>query len=536
VGQEFLKYVNYVLRRLWIVLLLAALAGGAVYWYLGRQAPTYRSEAKVFIGNAITSPNPNPSEVSLARSLVSTYIELAETRNILQGTLDDLGLDGVISINRLKSMVSARQVLETSILIIRVTDSQRERARDIANTIVQKLIEGSPTTLTPEEQRQLNVLQGQIDAIQEQITTRSVEAIRIGAALDEATTANNQREILTLTEQYNRIIDQLDTARGNLAQFTNTYLDLSNRVNRLTLVEEGQLPVRSLNVNRNLVTILVVFIVIGMTIGGLLLYLEYIDGKIRTENEVQKWLQVPVLGLIKRVKKTSEKAQNYLVAHNPRSPMFEGYRQVMSKLLFSGERPQSLSNIYLVVSPDKREGRSFSAANLAVIMAEAGIKTLLIDGDLRKPIIHDIFNLNNSVGLVPLLAQINENPDYAERTPNDTQTIILARHQIQVSSISNLQVMTSGLAGTEVSANMLGFQNLQRALNAIQSEFDFDAVIIDTPPAQLMADSHVIAASVKPNVILIAAIGHTNREELIKIKDQFVQVGSTVSGTILNSV
>lgn len=535
--QELLKYTLYVIKRIWIVLLLTAVVTGGVYWYLGRQRPTYRAETRVFVGNVTTSPNPDRVDQLIAQDLVPTYIELVRTSDVLQATLEDLDLTETMSVGRLRGMISAREILNTSIFVIRVTDSNRERAAEIANTLAENLIERSPTNPTADEQLQLQILRQQIEDLQSQIDTRSDQAIEIGNALDVARAQELEREVFDLTQQYNQVVEQLDTARGVLAQLSSSYQGLSNRVNRLTIVEAAQPPSGSTNINRNLVTLLAAVGTMGVGIAGLLLYLEYVDGKIRIENEIKRMLHVPLLGSIPHVRGISS-PPNALVTQKPGSRAYEGFRAVLTKLLFSSAgqaaQAQHEAHVYLISSPDKVEGRSFIAANLAVIVAEAGLKTLLIDADLRKPMLNAVFDLDNTCGLVPLLAQINTNPQYEEQSPNDTQVIVLTRQHIQNTQVKNLKVMTTGLSGVSLSSEMLGFQNLQRALDAIQREFDFDIILFDTPPALLTSDTYVLSASIGAEIILVVNSGRSNRADLIKVRDQYQHIGSNISGAILN--
>ncbi|MDX1993007.1 MAG: Wzz/FepE/Etk N-terminal domain-containing protein [bacterium] len=530
--QELRKYIFYILKRIWIVLLLTALVAGSAYVYLSRQPRAYRAEVKILVGNQITSANPDLNSARVAEDLVPTYIELARSRDILQATIDDLDLSG--SVNGLRRRVNVREVLNTSIFIIRVTDTNRQRAADTANALAENLIELSPTNPTPEEQTQLRILSQQIEDLQVQIDTRSEQAIEVGADLDEARTAGNERDVFDLTQQYNQIIEQLDTARGVLAQLSDSYQSLNNRINRLTIAEEATPPGSASNINHRLVTVLAAAGTFGLGIAGLLLYLEYFDGKIRIENEIVRWVQVPVLGSIRSVRGINKKPVSYLVTQHMGTSAYEDFRTVLTKLLFS-ESGEQVDKVYMIASPIRREGRSFIAANLAVIMADAGVKTLLIDANLRSPILDKVFELDNSIGLVPLLGQINNNPEYEQQSPNDTQVIVLTRHHIQDTSVKNLKIMTSGLNGTEVSSDMMGFQNLRRSLDAIQREFDFDVILIDTPPALSVSDAYVMAASIGAEVILVIDAGNTDRGDVIQVRDQFLHTGNNLSGAILNT-
>jgi capsular exopolysaccharide synthesis family protein len=217
---------------------------------------------------------------------------------------------------------------------------------------------------------------------------------------------------------------------------------------------------------------------------------------------------------------------------------------VQTSLLFSsttgktGSLVRPESRVYIIASPNPREGRTTTIANLAVIAAEAGLRVLLVDADLRKPDIHKIFGLQNQSGLATLLAQTAAEPEMLNGSNgSEGRFLEVFNEYVQATKLSNLKIMSSGLNGTELrSTQLLGFDNLRRCVEIIQNSGQFDVILFDTAPTSTTADSYVLAATTQANVILLAEAKRTNRTSAIKTREQFTHLNANLSGVILNKL
>jgi receptor protein-tyrosine kinase len=194
----------------------------------------------------------------------------------------------------------------------------------------------------------------------------------------------------------------------------------------------------------------------------------------------------------------------------------ESFRSLLTSILFSGkngDRPRVL----VLTSASPMEGKTTVASNLGIALAEIKRKVLIIDGDLRKPRMHEIFDLPNERGLKSLLY---EHPLTADGL----------YQVVQETSIPGLFVLPSGTA-TENAANLLYSENLPLLLAKFKR--DFDMVIIDTPPMLQMPDARIVGRRADA-VILVTRAGHTTRDLALAANQRFAEDKTRVLGTILN--
>lgn len=203
-----------------------------------------------------------------------------------------------------------------------------------------------------------------------------------------------------------------------------------------------------------------------------------------------------------------------LITHeNPKSPISEAYRMLRTNILFSNlDRPLKS---FAVTSFSVNEGKTTTVANLAVIFSQQGSRVLLIDGDLRKPVIHRIFGFENINGLTDILLKHDDYVKYIKR-----------------SQIDHLDVLVCGTLPPNPSELLLS-----RAMrNLIQQVRDYyDIVLIDAPPVGIVTDA-AITSSMVDGVILVAAAGKVTVDELLRAKEILNKVNANIIGVVLNKI
>ncbi|CAA7603170.1 CobQ/CobB/MinD/ParA nucleotide binding domain protein [Acididesulfobacillus acetoxydans] len=202
-----------------------------------------------------------------------------------------------------------------------------------------------------------------------------------------------------------------------------------------------------------------------------------------------------------------------ITARKPKSPISEAYRTLRTNVQFTAVDGEVKK--ILVTSAGPGEGKSATAANLAVSMAEAGQRVLIIDGDLRNPTQHKLFGLSNLEGLSTALVQ--------EKA---------IRELIRETKFTGLTVLSSGPIPPNP-AELLNSKRMKRFLEEAAEEFD--TILIDTPPVIAVADASILAQSVD-GVILVLASGEVNREYALRAKEQLEKVGAKLLGAVLNKV
>ena len=194
----------------------------------------------------------------------------------------------------------------------------------------------------------------------------------------------------------------------------------------------------------------------------------------------------------------------------------ESFRATLVSILFSGENG-SRPRVMVVTSANEAEGKSTVVSNLGIAIAEVNQKTLLIDADLRKPRMHDIFNLKNDKGLSELL-----------RSKDPVATLL--EGVIQETHIPDLYVLTSG-AATAAATSLLYSNRMPELIQKLRTEFE--TILIDTPPMLQIPDARVLGRMVD-RVVLVMRAGKTTRAAAIAARQRFAEDGTRMLGTILN--
>lgn len=265
---------------------------------------------------------------------------------------------------------------------------------------------------------------------------------------------------------------------------------------------------------------------LGMMMGfclglGVVFVLEMADKSIKTHEDVKRYLKLSMIGVIPTVKfddyelKDSEKAKSIssqIVTHDySPTPVGEAYRALRTNLLFSRHFGEIRTLVIGSASPG--EGKSFTAANLAITLAQQKSNTLIIDADLRRGVLHNSFNCPKKPGLTNYLTGVAP----LERVLNETY-------------IPNLNLITCGSLIPNPS-ELLGSVKMRKFIEGITKRFEF--VIFDTPPLMAATDAVILGTLVDGIAVVIRA-RKTNRDDVLKRLEIFQNVRANVLGVILN--
>ena len=310
------------------------------------------------------------------------------------------------------------------------------------------------------------------------------------------------------------------------------YLNLLNEYNKIDVQEAAEsqdvdildpaiVPEYPVNANKKKRALfgLVFGFVLGVGVAGLL---EVMDTSLRTPADVKKHLKLPVLGTIPKVDfddlydfQDAEKIKRIdyqLVTHDYKpTPIGEAFRSLRTSLIFSKSRGRIHSIV--LTSTEPGDGKSFTAANLAIIMAQQKHTTLLVDADLRRGVLHNTFNVTKEPGFTNYL----------------TGTAVL-NDILKETHIPNLQIVTCGPLLPNP-AELLGSLQMRRFLDEVRRRFDF--IIFDTPPLNAATDAVVLGTQVDGVAIVIRA-GKTKRSHAKAKLELFANVPATILGAILN--
>jgi capsular exopolysaccharide synthesis family protein len=298
------------------------------------------------------------------------------------------------------------------------------------------------------------------------------------------------------------------------------------RSSNIHVVDRARPPLAPVRPRRALNILL--SLVVGVVVGGVLaLFNEYLDNSVKVPEDVEHLVNLPALGIIPSTQsingasrrglpgtRSKEKFSELATIVQPHSVVSEAYRALRTSILLSTSKhpPRTI----LITSGQPREGKTTTALNLAITLAQRGDRVVLIDSDLRRPRIHRAFRLSNDTGLSTYLAG----------------TTLLAELPRAVHDIPNLFVITSGPTPPNP-AELLSSGPMETLFAELRRQFDF--VVMDSPPAITVADSMILAAQAD-GVILVLHGGVTTRESLRHVHKLMASVNARTVGAVLNNV
>ena len=298
--------------------------------------------------------------------------------------------------------------------------------------------------------------------------------------------------------------DQQLLQEMRLKQITET---IARRMPAEIVVMHDQPMISDSPVSPNVTLNLVLGGIIGLIFGiSIAFFLEYLDTSVKSLEDVERYLQVPVLAVI-------PKDVGILHKQSGSSPDAEAYRILRTNIEFNRKNPED--NAITIVSGGAGEGKSTTLVNLAYICAQGGYTTLMIDADLRRPRLHTFFDINNAVGLTNYLT-----------------TELMLEDVILQTPVDNLYFMPSGILPTDA-AGILNSRRMSELIQDVKQRFDL--VLVDSPPILGVSDASVLASEVDLTMIVIQ---HRKlpRNMLLRVKQAVENVGGNVIGVVLNNV
>ena len=359
-----------------------------------------------------------------------------------------------------------------------------------------------------------------------------------------------RRENLSLPEKglqlvrLQRDVELQESLYSQLKQkYQETLIQESGKVEEVTILKPAIVPDQPFNIPSKLM-IVVTGIVMGLVMGVVFAFLaEVFDTSMGTIEDVEELLSVPVLGVIpqlgdkNKVKRLTDQrapknghAHDLITHFEPKSMGAEAFRALRTNLQFL--RLEMQGNLFLITSSFVQEGKTLNVVNLALSMAQAGNKVLLVDADLRKPLVHKLFGLSRDPGITDYVLG---NYPWQEVT-NSISDLMLGEFGIddilRTPGMDNINVVTAGTKPPNPS-EILSSARFREFLSEANKTYDF--VFVDSPPILPVADATEIAPQMDA-VFIVYTVGKIGRGVLKRAKSNLDNVDARVKGVILNNV
>ncbi len=487
------QYLNVLWRSKWIVVLATLVMVVSAYGLSARQDEVYKATARfriVPVVNPFVSDAPKSAGTSVA-----TEVEVLTSAPVLDRVRSKL--------NGEAPPITAEAVTGTEFVQVTAESGDPQSAAAIPNAYVDAYREYRTEKAVGDLQKVRDDAQARFDALQGEIDNLTSELAGV-SRLTQPLLYDD------LSDRRSALQDRQATIRAEIDR-VNTNLNFISGVSDGSPAEPPKEPSAPKPVRNGLLAL-----PIGLIFGiGLVFLFEYLDDSIKSKDDLQRATgpALPVLGLIPAVP-WRDRAQAHVVSiENPTSAPSEAYRSLRTSVQFLGlDAPL---HCLQVTSASQGEGKTTTTTNLALMMARGGERpVVVVDCDLRRPRLHDFFDLSNEVGFTSVI--LGEVPVSAALQRFDDEP--------------GLSVLVSGPIPSDPS-ELLASRRAAEVLTSLRA--DGALVLLDTPPVLPVTDALVVSQWVDATILVISA-GQTTRREVHRAIELLTQVDAPLVGTVLN--
>ena len=413
-----------------ILILLLSITLGYVYSYYYKK-PEYKSSVTILLvaDENRVDKELTQTDLSINSSLISTYSSIAKSTNVIQKTIENLGLN--ISASKLQKSIEATQIEKTQFLKITVKNENPEVAKNIANELAK-----------------------------------------------------------VFTEQIKEIYN----------------------LENISIVDEAEVESQPCNINH--IKDIIIFTFAGMIVSAILVMVIYIfDDTIKDEKDIERNIKLKNIGTLPVDKENNE----LIIENNPKSHIVECIKTLRTNILYTTNKKS-----ILITSSRQKEGKSWVSNNLAVALAQADKKVILVDTDLRKENNrNEIFNVEKGEGLSDFIKEISV---------DNLENLEKSKKYIKETQIPNLHILQNGTLPPNP-AELITSENMKRLLNLLKSMYDI--VLLDGTPCMVVSDS-IALSSMVDSTILVTESKKTKINDLKKTKKLIEEVNGKILGVITN--
>ena len=540
-------YIIQKRKRLALTFFLVAVISTAFYSFL--HPKIYQATTTVLIEraskNILSFDNIFPVQTA-GLDYYPTQYKVLKSRSIAKRVMDYLNLwpqfawasDPVSAFLR---QVQVDPVKQSRLVELSAFSERPEQARDMANAVVKFYIEENLNGKLAMTQQAAGWIQGKIGDVKDRLSRSELEfeVVKLRkelAELNEKYLPKHPKVLRTksrlkafegglspemmkelsegnLSVLYAELDREVESNRkiydSMLGRLKETLASQGMEDTNVIVVDPAEAPKKPVAPRILLNLILSVFV--GSFGGvGLCLVFESLDNTLKSAEDIERTTDLPVLGVIG---KWSASKKELITHHDRHSSEAEFFRAVRTSLMFSS--PDKPFRTLLVTSPFPGEGKTTTASNLAVVLAQSGARVLLLDTDMRKPRVHKVFGQPNSQGLSHALTGSQDVSDFIFKTP-----------------VENLSALFCGPIPPTPS-ELLGSQKMKGLIHRLREDFDY--LICDSSPFMAITDA-VVLSSVVDGVLIVTRYGKTPKDVLARGKQKFADVQARIAGVVINAV
>ena len=573
--MELKNYLQILIRWIWLLVLctLLGLVSGYTAGRLGK--PIYEASTKILVSKDLSDQNSQFAAMN-NQQLIDAYVQLLASTSVIDEASRRLNYEINLKELGSVQQVEATNVIQITMeagdpqraaaipnMLVQVLIDKNTQASGYASTeenIKQNIsqVEDQIATLQTQFNRisdeklqsQLKQVNDQITTLQDQISKLSTEigplaSLRLPTAEQSSQLAEKQAKLAQLQSmltQYQEIRINLEyfgkpalnssnlgddlhlqLIQSTLDHYQKIYLDLLDNLQTVQVahlrntptieqIEKATPPAQPIRPQRSIYTILGGVVGLMLAI-GMIFFIEYLDDTLKTPQDVQQALDIPVLGYITNMQPVSNTTKGLPVALQLPSQTSEAIDALRTNLEFAVAQ-SSLKTLLLLGVNESGEGKTSMATDLAVSYAQSGSKVVLLDADLQNPSVHRYFGLANENGFSNLLA-------------DDSKTKAAGK---KVEGLDGLTVITGGNASpTPATDGVTKPNRIVKILDILRKQSD--VIIIDAPSINV-ADSWVLASKMD-GVLLVIQPRVTHLSDARQSLEQLNRAGATILGIVL---
>ncbi|MGH2662866.1 MAG: polysaccharide biosynthesis tyrosine autokinase [Actinomycetota bacterium] len=478
-------------RRRWVIgATVLGVAASLLYSFL--QTPMYEAQAKVLVRPVTLSPAeltaPVPPNLETERGLAASV-------TVADRVVDELQLSE--SPHDLVASLQVDVVTGSDFLSIRYEHTDPVEAQRLAQAFAEAYLDFR-------RDQAIDSVLAASGTIEQRIQKLNGKVIRLNRRLLDL---RGRSDGTTLEARKNTAIGQIAVLEQQLSELV---VPENLQVGQVIEPASVSASPTSPDYPRNVALALFAGLATGIALAFIR---ERLDDRLRNREDFESHAGTPVLAVVPKVGGWKRRKEARLITvDEPRSAASEAYRTLRTSFTFAASRTEIRS--VLITSPQVEEGKTTTAANLGVVLAQTGKRVILVDADVRRPRLHKFFPAENEKGLTDVLAEEADASD------------VLAE-----SGITNLRLLPCGpLPGTPT--ELLSSNRMGEVLEELRQSSDF--VIVDTAPVLAAADATILA-TFADGILLVADAARATRGSVSHARDQLDQVNANVLGAVLNN-